>query len=405
MNKKWLTIVGIGDDGVPGLGLKALVAVQNAAVIFGGERHLAMMGSSIQAEKVSWPQPFSEGIAQIVALRGQKVTVLASGDPMFYGVGNVILRHIPLEEVDIIPHPSSFSYASARLGWPLQEVDCLSIHGRPLKTIAPNIKDGAKLFILANDEMSASELAEFVIALGLEKSTFHILEHLGGMRETITSLAVGEIGTRSFADLSVIAIDCAGDGASVHRAGNTVLPDSAFLHDGQLTKQDVRAIVLAHLAPGQNEILWDIGAGCGSISIEWLRLGMSCRAFAVERDKERCSFIQRNKEVLDIAGLEVIEAVAPNGLGDLDAPHAIFIGGGFQNPDIGAGCWQALRPGGRLVATAVTLETEASFQQFSSKVGAHLIRLGLSHLEPLGASHVWRPNLPITLMVAQKPRG
>jgi len=403
MNKKWLTIVGIGEDGVPGLGLKALVAVQNAAFIFGGERHLAMLGASIQAEKIAWPQPLTEGIENIATLRGQKVAVLASGDPMFYGVGNSILRHIPLDEVDIIPHPSSFSYASARLGWPLQEVSCLSIHARPLKATTPHVKDGAKLFVLANDASSAAELAEFVISLGLGKSTFHILENLGGLREKIITLPVGEIGSRSFSDLSVIAIDCAGDGQMVRRAALTVLPDSAFVHDGQFTKQDVRAIILAHLAPGQNELLWDVGAGCGSIAIEWLRLGISCRAIAVEKNEARCGFIRRNMEAFDLDELQITQAVAPDALNALEAPHAIFVGGGFHLPGVSARCWQALRPGGRMVATAVSIETETLFHSFASKTGAQLTRLNLSHSGPLGSLHVWRPALPITLMVAHKP--
>jgi len=406
MNKKWLTIVGIGEDGVPGLGLKALVAVQNAAYIFGGERHLAMLGASIQAEKIAWPQPLTDGMENIAAMRGQKVVVLASGDPMFYGVGNSILRHIPLEEVDIIPHPSSFSYASARLGWPLQEVRCLSIHGRPLKAIALHIKDGEKLFVLANDAASVAELAEFVITLGLGRSTFHILENLGGLRERIITLPVGEIGTigtRAFSDLSVIAIDCAGDGQTVRRAAYTVLPDSAFVHDGQLTKQDVRAIILAYLAPGQNELLWDVGAGCGSVAIEWLRLGTACRAIAIEKNEERCGFIRRNMETFDLDELQIMQAAAPDALNGLETPHAIFVGGGFHLPGVSARCWQALCPGGRMVATAVSVETETLFYNFASKTEAHLTRLNLSHIGPLGSLHVWRPTLPITLMVAHKP--
>jgi len=403
VQKKWLTVVGIGEDGVPGLGLKALVAVQNAAFIFGGERHLAMLGSNISATRQGWAQPLSDSFRKLIELRGQKVVVLASGDPMFYGIGSSIIEHIPLDEIDILPHPSSFSYACARLGWSMQDVVCRSIHARPLEALAQDIVDDNRLLVLAHDGNSPARLAELLNSLGFGNSIFHILEHLGGAREKITQVSAAEIGQRSFADLSVIAIECHGDGSEIRHIAQTVLPDSAFTHDGQLTKQDIRAIVLAHLAPKYNELLWDVGAGCGSVAVEWLRLGRECRAIAIEENPARCDLIRRNGEILEVDGLEVLEATAPDGLSGLEAPHAIFIGGGFADSGVSERCWQSLRPGGRMVATAVTLETEALFQAFAAKTQARLTRINLSEVEPLGRYHIWRPALPITLMVAYKP--
>jgi len=405
VQKKWLTVVGIGEDGVPGLGLKALVAVQNAAFIFGGERHLAMLGSNITATRQGWTQPLSDSLEKLAELRGQKVVVLASGDPMFYGIGSTLIEHIPLDEIDIIPHPSSFSYACARLGWSMQDVLCRSIHARSLETVAQDIGDAARLLILAHDGNSPADLAHLFISLGFGKSVFHILEHLGGAREKITHLTAFEIGEQAFADLNLIAVECHGDGSEIRHRTNTVLPDSAFAHDGQLTKQDIRAVVMAHLAPKYNELLWDIGAGCGSIAVEWLRLGRDCRAIAVERKTQRCDFIRRNGEILEVDGLEVLEADAADALNNLEAPHAIFIGGGFVDADVSGRCWQSLRPGGRLVATSVTLETEMLFQAFAAKTHARLIRINLSEVEELGRYHIWRPALPITVMIAHKPHS
>jgi len=405
VQKKWLTVVGIGEDGVPGLGLKALVAVQNAAFIFGGERHLAMLGSNIAAARQSWAQPLSDSLAKLVELRGQKVVVLASGDPMFYGIGSILVEHFALDEMDVLPHPSCFSYACARLGWAMQNVACRSIHARPLDALRRDIVDEARMLVLAHDSHSASLLAELFVSLGFGNSIFYVLEHLGGSQERIIRLLASEIGGRTFADLSVIGVECHGHDAEMRHVTNTVLPDSAFVHDGQLTKQDVRAIVLAHLAPKYNELLWDIGAGCGSIAMEWLRLGRDCRAVALEKNADRIDFIHRNAEALEVEGLQVIEAQAPDGLNDLETPHAIFIGGGFTDSGLCDYCWQSLRPGGRMVATAVTLETEAMFQAFVSKTQGRLIRLNLAEVEPLGHYHIWRPVLPITIMIAYKPYG
>jgi len=405
VQKKWLTVVGVGEDGVPGLGLKALVAVQNATFIFGGERHLAMLGTNITATRQNWTQPLSDSLKKLAELRGQKVVVLASGDPMFYGIGSALIEHIALDEMDIIPHPSSFSYACARLGWAMQDVTCRSVHARPLKLLTRDIVDAARLLILAHDGNSPAKLAELFVALGFGNSLFYVLEHLGGSREKITRLMASEVGKCVFADLNVIGVECHGDGSELRHVANTVLPDSVFAHDGQLTKQDVRAIVLAHLAPKYNELLWDVGAGCGSIAIEWLRLGHDCRAIAVEKNAVRADFIRRNSEVLEVDGLQLVEAVAPDALALLEAPHAIFIGGGFLDAGVSGRCWQSLRPGGRLVATAVTLETEVMFQAFAAKTQARLMRLNLLEIEPLGRYHIWRPALPITLMIAHKPHS
>ncbi|UCJ17578.1 precorrin-6y C5,15-methyltransferase (decarboxylating) subunit CbiE [Pseudomonas sp. MM211] len=397
----WLTVVGIGEDGYAGLGKAARHALLAAEQVFGSERQLALLPHCIRATRLHWPKPFS--LAPVLERRGTPVCVLASGDPMFFGVGASLARELPSDELHILPAPSSCSLAAARLGWPLQSTALVSLVGRPLAALNAQVHPGVRLLVLSNDGESPAAIAALLRERGFGPSRLSVFEHLGGERERrIDGLADGWSLARS-ADLNLVAIDCvAGDDA--RRLPLTPgLPDDAYRHDGQLTKRDVRAITLARLAPLPGELLWDVGAGCGSIGIEWLRAHPACRAIAIEADEGRQEHIAHNRDALGVPGLQLVAGRAPEALAGLAAPDAIFIGGGVTAPGVLESCWRALKPGGRLVANAVTLQSEAALIAFRGDQGGELTRIEVAQARPLGSFDTWRAALPITLLQVSKP--
>lgn len=401
----WLTVVGIGEDGFGGLGRAARRALLGASVIVGGERHLAMLPARLRARRERWPRPFD--IAPVLALRGTPVCVLASGDPMFHGVGATLARALPRAEFAVLPSVSSPSLAAARLGWALQDVGVISLVGRPLATLNAHVRDGARLLVLSRDGRSPAEIAELLDARGFGASVMHLFEHLGGPAERWTETTAQACERAEVARLNLVALECRAGGAAraVSLPLVSGLPDQAFSHDGQLTKRDVRAIVLARLAPLPGALLWDVGAGCGSIGIEWMRAHPSCRAIAVEADAGRQDFIARNRDTLGVPGLQVVAGRAPEALHGLPEPDAVFIGGGVTTPGVLETCWAGLREGGRLVANAVTLEGEAALVAWRARHGGALTRIALAHAQPLGGFKTWRQALPVTLYEATKPFG
>jgi len=401
-NKGWLAIIGIGEDGLDGLGKAAVKRLQEAEFVFGGERHLAFLGSDFAAKRMTWPKPFVDSIGKVRELKGRQVALLTSGDPMFYGAGAVFLHYFPLQEIDLYPHVSSFSLAAARLGWPLQNVECCSVHGRTLSGVLRFIENGTRLLVLANDGNTPAMLAAKLQQKGFAASRVTVLEHLGGAKERIVAKAAGAFDNKPFADLNIIAVDCICDRPGLDFSRFSTLPDHAFAHDGQLTKQDIRAVTLARLAPGHGELLWDVGAGCGSVSIEWMRLGRNAGAVAIEQNSSRCGYIRQNAANFGFPELCVVEGRAPSILHELKIPDAVFIGGGVSTPGIIDTCWQALKPGGRLVANAVTLEGEAVMTRWSADKQVCLLKLAVSASGSLGHFHVWRQSLPVTMLIAQK---
>ncbi|PYE89543.1 precorrin-6y C5,15-methyltransferase (decarboxylating) subunit CbiE [Phyllobacterium leguminum] len=398
----WLTIIGIGEDGVEGLGRAACDALADAKVIFGGRRHLDFLDGNIKGKRIAWPTPFSAAIDMILSHHGKPVVVLASGDPMFYGMGATLARHIPPQEMHILPFPSSFSLAAARMAWPLQDATMLSVHGRPLEIIHAHIQPGNRLLILSNDGGTPGEVAGLLAARGFGESLITALEHLGGPRERrIEGTASGWVHERT-ADLNVLAVECRGGVEAIFYSPVAGLPDAAFENDGQLTKRDVRAATLARLAPMPRELLWDVGAGCGSIGIEWMRAHPTCRAIAIEAHAGRQGIIERNRLALGVPGLELVKGEAPAALQGLEAPDAIFIGGGFTDMGVAEACWRSLKPGGRFVANAVTIQSEMMLVEWQKKVGGELTRLSVSHAAPLGEFDVWRQALPVTMLSAVK---
>lgn len=400
----WLSVVGLGDDGLASLSGAARALIDQAQLLVGGERHLALV-PSCAAERMTWRRPLADTVAEIAARRGRRVVVLASGDPLWHGVGVMLARHFSRDEMVVLPHISAFSLAAARLAWPLGECATLTLHGRPLDRLSLHLSPGARLLILSEDGETPALVAALLAARGWGESRLTVLEHMGGARERHIAETAARWREPRVADLNTLAVECvAGPGARVlpRLAG---LPDDAFRHDGQITKRVVRAATLAALGPVPGETLWDIGAGSGSIAIEWLR-GGGGRAYAIERRADRCALIAENAAVLGVPDLEIVAGEAPAALRDLPAPDAVFIGGGSGAPGLFEGAWQRLEPGGRLVVNVVTLAGEARLAAWHEAHGGTMTRIAVCEAEPLGTDRGWRPLMPVTqLALAKQGRG
>ena len=397
----WLSVVGIGADGLEGLRPGARAAIDRAEVLVGGARHLAMLPPDARP-RLAWRSPLTETLPEILALRPRRVAVLASGDPLWYGVGRLLLRHVPASEVSVLPHISAFQEASSRLGWALEDVQTVTAHGRPIAALRRHFQTGRRLLVLTADGRAPAEIAGCLVASGFGASRTVVLEEMGGPAERRIDGTAESLGASRFADLNLMAVEVRGDPDQRQLPGIPGLPDDAFEHDGQLTKAEVRAVTLAALAPGDGELLWDVGAGSGSVAIEWLRAGRGMRAIAIERDPARAARITANADRLGVPELELRLGEAPAALADLAEPRAVFIGGGVAIPGLIEQCWQRLGRGGRLVVNAVTLAAEQALLAFHAAHGGRLIRLGVSRAEPVGGQLAWRPAMPVTQLAARK---
>lgn len=404
ISKKWLSIIGLGEDGLSGLTLIARSLFNNAEVIVGGDRHLAMLIENDQREKLVWTSPIEHSIEEIVRRRGQSVCVLASGDPMCFGIGVTLMRRIPLEEMTIIPSPSAFSLACARLGWSLTEVETLSLCGRDSTLLNAFLYPNARLLILSAGKQTPAMVAKILVERGYGQSEITVLEHLGGDRERIVKGIAALWDATDIADLNAIAVNCLADSDTIPLSRLPGLPDRAYHHDGQLTKKEVRAITLAALAPLPGQLLWDVGAGCGSIGVEWMRSHSRCRAIAIEQNTQRLQYIADNASTLGVPHLKIVAGEAPEILENLPQPDTIFIGGGLTADNLLETCWNALPIGSHLVANAVTVESEQKLLQWQGKVGGELTRIAISRAEPVGKFLGWKAIAPITQWIAVKPR-
>jgi len=401
--RRWLSIVGIGEDGIAGLSPTARSLVSDAAIVFGGKRHLALAASLIRGEARPWPSPFERGVEDVLTQRGQQVCVLASGDPYVYGVGSVLARHVVPEETIAVPGPSAFSLAAARLGWPLPEVALLSLHARALDLVRPHLHPNARVLALTSDGCAPAALARLLAELGFGVSRLTVLEALGGPRERLRTTTAAGFDLDIVDDLNTVAIEVVADATARIIARAAGLPDALFEHDGQITKREIRAVTLSALAPRRGELLWDIGAGAGSVAIEWMLVDPSLRAIAIETRGDRAARIRRNAAALGVPGLEVIEGTAPAALEYLPSPAAIFIGGGASNPGLIDAAIVALPTGGRLVVNAVTLETEALLIARRETFGGELIRIAITRADGIGGKTGWRPAMPVTQWTWTKP--
>ena len=398
----WLTVVGMGDDGPDGLAPAARTVIEQARVVVGGQRHLAMLGPG-EREHIPWPKPFSTLTETLERLRARSVCVLATGDPTCYGVGSILADQFGLEAVRIVPAPSAFSLACARLGWAAQTVQTLSLHGRPLELVQPFIQPGVRLLVLSSNAHTPGEVARVLCGRGYGRSRLTVLSHLGGEKERIHAATADTYRTNdTVADLNTLAIECVADPDAALIPRTPGLPDDLYEHDGQLTKREIRAITLAALRPAPGQLLWDIGAGCGSIGIEWMRTHPDCRAVAIEPDTGRIAMIAANSAALGTPGLEVVNGRAVSALEDLSAPDAVFVGGGVTEPGLLEHCWSALEPGGRLVANVVSVEGEAILDAWQRAHGGSLTRVAITRCEPLGRFRGWRPMMPVTQLATTK---
>jgi len=402
MSAPWLTLVGIGEDGRAGLSPAANEALAQARLVVGGARHLAL-AAPLACETLAWPSPMEAAYPKILARHGEKVVVLASGDPFFYGVGSVLAKKIPAEEMSCLPAPSAFSLVAARLGWALQDCALVTLHGRPLEKIIPHLQDGAKIMALSWDGATPEKLAQLLAECGFAASRMTVCEHLGGDQERVRATVVGGFSLGEVAALNTIALDLvAGRGAKIlPRAPG--LPDAFFEHDGQITKSEFRTLTLSALAPRSGELLWDIGAGSGSVAIEFMLADERNSAIAIEQNSARAERIKRNASALGTPDLRVIEGAAPEALAGLPSPQKIFIGGGATAPGVFDAALEALLPGGVLVANGVTIETQGSLAERHAALGGQLIQVQISRAEKLGGFFAFRPALPIVQWIFEKP--
>jgi precorrin-6Y C5,15-methyltransferase (decarboxylating) len=401
----WLSIVGIGEDGVDGLSSVAQRLITSAELVVGGRRHLGLADGLIRGRRLAWPSPIGEAMPEIEKHRGRPVVVLASGDPFHYGVGDMLLRSIPAAETLCLPQSSSFSLAAARLGWSLQDVALVSLHGRALEGIVRHLQPGARILALSWDDETPAKLAKLLVERGMGASSITVLEAMGGPRERVRRAMATDFDLGEIAPLNTLALEVGASPDATVLGLASGLDDALFEHDGQLTKREVRAVTLSALAPRQGELLWDVGLGAGSIAIEWLLRHPSLKAIGIEDQPERAARAVRNAAALGTPDLVIVQKRAPAAFAGLPPPDAVFVGGGLSDPGVLDAAWAVLKPGGRLVANAVSLQSEARLIEYFQRHGGELVRLEVAKAGKAGTGgvFVWRPAAPIIQWRARKP--
>ncbi|MFZ4809167.1 MAG: precorrin-6y C5,15-methyltransferase (decarboxylating) subunit CbiE [Hyphomicrobiaceae bacterium] len=399
----WLSIVGIGEDGADGLTARARALIAEAELVAGGARHLQLAAGLIHGTALAWPSPLQAAFPTLLARRGRPVVVLASGDPFHYGIGQHLTGLVGPGEWQCVPQPGAFSLAAARLGWPLQDTALVSLHGRSLAGVIRHLQPGARLLALSWDGRTPAALAELLAARGLGESPVTVLESLGGPRERIRRQTALAFALDSIDPLNLVAVEVAAgrDSRIVGLAAGRA--DDLFENDGQLTRRMIRAVTISSLAPRRGELLWDVGLGAGSVAIEWLLTDPSLRAIGIEAREDRALRAGRNAAAFGVPGLDIVTGRVPAALAGLEAPDAIFVGGGLAAPGVLEAVWASLKPGGRLVANAVTLETEAILLDGYARLGGELVRLEMARAEAVGPRQGWRPAMPILHWRVTKP--
>lgn len=390
----WLDIIGIGEDGVDGLSASALEVLSRAEVIIGGDRH-HLLAPNTTAQRIAWPSPFDAMIDEIKSHKGKRIVILVTGDPLWYSVGARILRAIAREEVRFFPQLSAFQWASSRMGWSLADLETLTIHGRADSQILPHLAPNVRMLVLTQDAKSPLAVARLLRERGFGKSKMTVLSAMGGAHEARFD-GLAEDWSHEVPDFHTLAIECVADENAKWYSRTGGLHDEAFVHDGQMTKRMVRSTTLSALAPYPDALLWDVGAGCGSIAIEWMRAARGAVAIAIEPNENRIAMIRKNAVQLGTEKLSIVEGKAPQALDGLATPDAIFIGGGLTAEATFETCWQALRKGGRLVANAVTVESEMKLFELYEKHGGDLSRITVQQAEPVGRFKGWKPFMPVT---------
>ncbi|MFJ5229914.1 precorrin-6y C5,15-methyltransferase (decarboxylating) subunit CbiE [Kitasatospora sp. NPDC088391] len=402
-----ITVVGVGADGWPGLSAAAREALVGAGAVLGGPRQLALLPAEVTAERVAWPSPLRAAVPGLVErFAGRGLAVLASGDPMHYGIGRTLLEcGVPAERLRVLPHPSSVSLACARLGWPVEETEVVTLVGRAPEALHAALYPGRRVLVLSADAATPALVARLLTERGYGPSRVRVLEQLGGPAEAVREGVAQDWSASAGDPLNVLAVECAAVADAPRQQLVPGLRDELFESDGQLTKRHIRAATLAALGPAPGELLWDVGGGSGSIGVEWLRAHRGCRAVSVERDPVRAARIVRNAAALGVPRLRVVEGAAPGALAGLERPDAVFVGGGLTVPGLLEACWAALGPGGRLVANTVTLESEALLTQWYRRYGGELVKLSVAHAVPVGGFTGWRQAMPVTQWSVVKGAG
>ena len=394
MPTPWLSIIGIGEDGLDGLSAAARARLAAAELIAGGRRHLALVGS-LGKPTLEWDTPFAASIPKVLAHRGQRVVALCSGDPFWYGAGSALAEAVPAAETVAIPAPSTFAWAAARLRWRLEETTTLGLHARPIELLRPHLRTGARLIVLARDGAAPAQIADYLDSVGFGPSRLTILEALGGPRERIRVATAKNFAVDDIQSPVAVAIEAIAkpDALIIPRVAG--LPDELFEHDGQLTKREIRAVSLSTLAPRGGELLWDVGAGSGAIGIEWLLAHPANRAIGIEAREDRLTTARANAHALGVPHFDLRLGTAPDALKDLPSPDAVFVGGGASRDGVLDTIWQALPPGGRLVVNSVTLETEAILIAWQARHGGSLLRLSVERAGAVGGLTGWRAAMPV----------
>lgn len=393
MSDAWLHIVGIGEDGMDGLTPATRAVVEAAEVIVGGDRH-HKLSDNTTAERVAWPSPFNALVDLLVSKRGKRVVVLATGDPLWFSVGARIGREIAPSEIVYHPQLSAFQLAAARMGWSMADLETLTVHGRPVEQMIAFIQPEARLLILTTGAETPGQIAQFLTERGFGRSKMSVLAAMGGKDEARFD-GVAESWDHEVPAFNTLAVECvaAPDAALLPRVPG--LADELFQHDGTMTKQEVRAATLAKLMPMRGALLWDVGTGCGSIAVEWMRGARYARAIGIEPRADRRAMAAANALALGVPKLQLVEGRVPEALSGLEAPDAVFIGGGLSRETFEAS-WAALRPLGRMVCNAVTLESEALLLELHKEHGGQLVKLSVNRAEPIGGLTGWRPLMPVT---------
>lgn len=401
--RRWLSIVGIGEDGLDGLSPAARTLIAQASLVVGGRRHLVLVAGATTGATLAWPSPPQAAFPAILGHREGSVCVVATGDPFFYGIGSRLAKEIPAKQMICLPAASCFSLAACRLGWAVQDCALITLHGRPLERVIPHLQPRARILALSWDQTTAARLAELLVRHGFGDTLITVCEAMGGPRERLRRATAASFALDGIDALNLVALEL-----TAARSGRVIpltpgLPDAWFEHDGQLTKQDVRAITLCALAPRKGELLWDIGAGSGSISIEWMLMDASNRAVAIERDPVRAGRIARNAAALGVPDLEIVQAAAPAALRGLPPPDAVFIGGGATTDGLIEAAWAELPGGGRMVVNGVTLKTQSELIRRFKTLGGGLRTIQIAHADAVGGFHAMRPAMPVTQWSMVKP--
>lgn len=398
----WMSVIGISDRGLEGLAAERITLIKNADVLIGGERHLSK--SANQAEvQIDWSDGMDRAFDQIEALKGKQIVVLASGDPLHFGIGAKLVKRFGANSIDFLPSPGSFSLAAARMGWSIPDVKCLTVHGRPLETISLHLVPNATMLLLSWDGRTPKALAELLVSKGFGDSQITVLEHMEGEQENRIDGTASTWSLDATADLNTIALQCIAGPDAIYWPRLAGLPETAYIHDGKITKREVRAATLAALSPLPGETLWDVGAGSGAVGIEWMRSDTSLKSIAFEVDETKHTVIETNAKNLGVPGLKLIDGdFMETQLTMAKNPDAIFVGGGVSKLEILETCWHRLKIGGRLVANGVTVEAHRSLMEFQSCHGGEMVRISVARSGSVGPMTAMRPLMDVLQLKALK---